>query len=76
MMFIKMNTFLSSLVISSIISFLCIITRPQSTMYPQEESKFAYGARVFIISFVCCYFGMLYLVAPACPEILQNEPDF
>jgi hypothetical protein len=72
----KMNTFLASLIISSVISILCVITKPKNAMYPSEESSFAHGARAFIISFVCCYFGMMYLIAPVCPEILQNEPDF
>ena len=71
-----MNTLFATLIISAIISFLCVVTRPQNNIYPNEESKFTYGARVFIISFVCCYFGMMYLIGPVCPEILQNEPDF
>ena len=68
-----MNTFLVALIISIAISFFAWVTKSRK---PIEESNTSYIIKIAIISFVCVYFGMLYFITPACPEIIQGEPDF
>lgn len=73
-----MSMLLPSVVVSVIIAILAAITQPKQQAYgvPESESKVVTVVRVFIISFVCIYFGMSYFLTPVCPDILQNEPDF
>lgn len=68
-----MNSFIVAAIISVAISLLAWITKSKK---PDEEGNVSYIIKISIISFVCVYFGMLYFITPACPDIIHGEPDF
>ena len=68
-----MNSFIVAAIISVAISLLAWVTKSKK---PNEEASASYIIKIAIISFVCVYFGMLYFITPACPEIIHGEPDF
>ena len=70
----ELNSFLPYLVISACIAFFVVVTRPSQAVY--RESNVALFIKVFIIAFVCVYFGMMVLASPAAPEINMTDPDF
>jgi type III secretory pathway component EscS len=83
------SPFMNAVIISVAISFFAMITRSQSQdLYVQNvqnvqnvqqqppESTMAYMIKMFVISFVCVYFGTMFLAAPPSPEINVGEPDF
>ena len=69
----NMNSFIVALIISVAISFFAWATKSRKEV---EESGFSYAIKIAVISFVCVYFGMMYFISPACPDIIQGEPDF
>lgn len=72
-----MNTFVLSIVVAAASALFVTLTRPkQQQEYFTIESNMALFLRVAIITFVCSYFGLTYLLAPSCPDIIQGEPDF
>ena len=74
-----MNSLTASIVIACAVALLVTLTRPkepQQYNYAPSETNMTTFLRVLIITFVCSYFGMTYFLAPACPDIIQGEPDF
>jgi hypothetical protein len=71
-----MNTFTISCIVSAAIAFFAVLTKPKVQEGTDPENHISTFIRTAIISFVCIYFGMTYLVTPACPEINMGEPDF
>jgi len=69
-----MNGLIPYVIISVGIAFFVVVTRPSQDAY--QESNVALFVKVFIISFVCVYFGMMFLTSPSAPEINMTEPDF
>lgn len=68
------NSFIPYIIVSAAVSFFVVLTRPKQETY--YESNTALFIKVFVISFVCVYFGMMFLTSPAAPEINMAEPDF
>lgn len=68
-----MNIMYLSIILSVIIAFFCLITKPKQN---EQENNTTTFIKVCIISFVCIYFGILYFMSPICPEINAGEPDF
>lgn len=71
-----MNTFTISCIISAAIAFFTVITKPKVQDGKDPETAISTFIRVAVVCFVCIYFGMTYLVTPACPEINMGDPDF
>ena len=76
------SPFVSSALISFAIAMFAMITRsnPPPDAYgniPQSsETNTAYFLKLFVISFVCVYFGTMFLTVSPVPEINTGEPDF
>lgn len=69
-----MHGLIPYVIISVGIAFFVVVTRPSQESY--QESNVALFMKVFIIAFVCVYFGMMFLASPSAPEINMAEPDF
>lgn len=67
---------MSSVIISSAIALFAVLTRPSPSFEVERESSLAYFLKIFIISFVCTYFGGMLLISQSIPEIHTGEPDF
>lgn len=68
------NTYVIAAIITAAVTGLAIVTRPKRAA--EAESLTSFSIKISVITFVCTYFGMVFLVSPSCPEIIQGEPDF
>lgn len=69
-----MNTYVIAAIITAAATGLAIVTRPKKAA--EVESVTSFAIKIAVITFVCTYFGMVFLVSPSCPDIIQGEPDF
>jgi ABC-type transport system involved in multi-copper enzyme maturation permease subunit len=69
-----MSTFLTALVLSSIITVLMLFLNYNKN---SETSQSTYAIKAFLISFPVIFFGITYfLSSDSTPEIEIGEPDF
>jgi hypothetical protein len=71
-----MELWLLAIVLSIVITILLLLAEQS---HPERNDKTTFGVKVFIISFITIYFGMLFL-GPECVdvthEISTGEPPF
>lgn len=60
-------------IVSALIALFVVMTRPKTETL--TESNTSLFIKVFVISFVCVYFGLMFFSTTR-PDINTGEPDF